>query len=135
MGQELTPSQRYCFSSRRSLLYRRTIPICRQTVSSSLPDTLKMLTRLECILKVSLALVPLNTPPGSQARQDDLIPRMLEFSSADDRIAVGRSSSGRSPVPSLFNALFHSRSVSRQHAELSVDPRTNVSLLECFPST
>jgi len=135
MSQELTSSQRSYFSSRRALRYDLATAKCRQTVSSSLPDTLKMLTRLECILKVSLALVPLNTPPGSQARQDDLIPRMLEFSSADDRIAVGRSSSGKSPVPSLFNALFHSRSVSRQHAELSVDPRTNVSPPEYFPST
>jgi len=80
------------------------------------------------MLRVSLALVPSNSPPGSQARQDDLIPRMLEFTTADQRFAVGRSSSGKSPIPSLFNALFHSRSVSRQHAELSIDPRTNVSV-------
>ena len=89
-----------------------------------------MLTKLESMLRVSLALVPSTTPPGSHTRQDDLVPRMLEFTSPEQRFAVGRSSSRKSPTPSLSNALFHSRSVSRQHAELSVDPRTNVSPLQ-----
>jgi len=48
------------------------------------------------------------------------------------RVCVGQWVVGRSPLPSLFNALFHSRSVTRRHAEISVDSRTNVSPPDLF---